>query len=101
MEFPAGLISVVCIVDAKHFKQNNTEKILLKQLKLSTIVIINKRSDISKEEEIDIKKEIETHNPESNILLTDFCKIDFSKILGSRFFTDKFNLSLLSKKNNK
>ena len=69
---------------------------MIKQLQLSTLVIINKQNEVNETELNLIKKEINNFNPEVQIFTSNFCKIDISLILNQKFFINKINSKLLS-----
>lgn len=85
------------MVDACNFRRNACEPVLLKQLKLATLVVLNKCSEVEPGDLERIRGEVASHNPEARILPADFCNVEIAQILQSRFFADQPKLDLLSK----
>lgn len=85
----------MCVVDARNFRRNLGEPVMLKQLKLATVVILNKRSQVSPEELAAVTAEVRAHNPEAQVHAADYCDVDIPGLLQCRFFADSIKPALL------
>ncbi|MBQ8681979.1 MAG: GTP-binding protein [Bacilli bacterium] len=95
------LDSIVTVVDALRLKDefncgNNLteeniddediEKLIIEQLEFCNIIILNKASEVKKQELEEIKAVIRSIQPQAKIIETDYSKVDINEILDTNIF---------------
>ncbi|MCI6266882.1 MAG: GTP-binding protein [Erysipelotrichaceae bacterium] len=95
------LDSVVTVVDAlrlrdefncgnclkkENLEEEDIEKLIIEQLEFCNIIILNKVSDISKEELEEVKAVIRSIQPQAKIIETDYAKVNINEILNTNLF---------------
>ena len=71
-----------------HFvpKEEDLAALVIEQIEFSNIILLNKASEVSEEELAHIKSIIRAIQPTAEIIETNFCDVDFDKILNTRLF---------------
>lgn len=95
------LDSVVTVVDALRLRDEfhcgenlkkeeiddeDLEKLIIEQLEFCNIIVLNKVSEISKEELQEVKAVIRSIQPKAKIIETDYSRVDISEILDTNLF---------------
>lgn len=95
------LDSIVTVVDALRLKEEfncgdnlkkenveeeDLEKLIIEQLEFCNIIVLNKVSEISKEELKEVQAVIRSIQPQAKIIETDYSKVDMSEILDTKLF---------------
>lgn len=95
------LDSIVTVVDALRLKEEfncgdnlkkenveeeDLEKLIIEQLEFCNIIVLNKVSEISKEELKEVKAVIRSIQPQAKIIETDYSKVDMAEILDTKLF---------------
>ena len=62
------------------------EKLIIEQLEFCNVIILNKVSDIAKEELAEVKSVIKSIQPKAKIIETDYSKVDVEQILDTKLF---------------
>ncbi|MBR6456515.1 MAG: GTP-binding protein [Prevotella sp.] len=93
--------SIVTVVDALRMKdefaggdlllrpdigEEDIENLVIQQIEFCNIVLLNKASEVSPKELERIKKIVRALQPKAEIIETDYCNVDFSKILNTGLF---------------
>lgn len=93
--------SIVTVVDALRMKdefaggdlllrpdigEEDIENLVIQQIEFCNIVLLNKASEVSPKELERTKKIIRALQPKAEIIETDYCDVDFSKILNTGLF---------------
>ncbi|MBR5918512.1 MAG: GTP-binding protein, partial [Prevotella sp.] len=93
--------SIVTVVDALRMKdefsggdlllrpdigEEDIENLVIQQIEFCNIVLLNKASEVSPKELERIKKIVRALQPQAEIIETDYCNVDFSKILNTGLF---------------
>ena len=93
--------SIVTVVDALRMKdefsggdlllrpdigEEDIENLVIQQIEFCNIVLLNKASEVSPKELERIKKIVRALQPQAEIIETDYCNVDFSKILNTGRF---------------
>ena len=93
--------SIVTVVDALRMKdefaggdlllrpdigEEDIENLVIQQIEFCNIVLLNKASEVSPKELERIKKIVRALQPQAEIIETDYCDVDFSKILNTGLF---------------
>jgi len=93
--------SIVTVVDALRMKdefaggdlllrpdigEEDIENLVIQQIEFCNIVLLNKASEVSPKELERTKKIIRALQPKAEIIETDYCDVDFSKILNTELF---------------
>ncbi|MBR5634738.1 MAG: GTP-binding protein [Prevotella sp.] len=93
--------SIVTVVDALRMKdefaggdlllrpdigEEDIENLVIQQIEFCNIVLLNKASEVSPKELERIKKIVRALQPQAEIIETDYCDVDFSKILNTGRF---------------
>ena len=67
-------------------KEEDLAALVIEQIEFSNIILLNKASEVSAEELAHIKSIIRAIQPQAEIIETDYCNVDFEKILNTRLF---------------
>lgn len=67
-------------------KEEDLAALVIDQIEFSNIILLNKASEVSEEELLRIKSIIRAIQPTAEIIETNFCEVDFDKILNTRLF---------------
>lgn len=67
-------------------KEEDLAALVIEQIEFSNIILLNKASEVSKDELARIKSIIRAIQPTAEIIETDYCDVDFEKILNTRLF---------------
>ena len=93
--------SIVTVVDALRMKdefaggdlllrpdigEEDIENLVIQQIEFCNIVLLNKASEVSPKELERTKKIIRALQPKAEIIETDYCDVDFNKILNTELF---------------
>ena len=93
--------SIVTVVDALRMKdefaggdlllrpdigEEDIENLVIQQIEFCNIVLLNKASEVQPKELERIKKIVRALQPKAEIIETDYCDVDFSKILNTNLF---------------
>lgn len=95
------LDSIITVVDALRLKNEfncgdslkeeviddeDIEKLIIEQLEFCNVIVLNKASEVSKEELNEIKAVIRSIQPKAMIIETNYSKVDINKILDTNLF---------------
>ena len=71
-----------------HFvpKEEDLAALVIEQIEFSNIILLNKASEVSEDELARIKSIIRAIQPTAEIIETNYCDVDFDKILNTRMF---------------
>ena len=71
-----------------HFvpKEEDLAALVIEQIEFSNLILLNKASEVSEEELAHIKSIIRAIQPTAEIIETNYCDVDFDKILNTRLF---------------
>ena len=67
-------------------KEEDLAALVIEQIEFSNIVLLNKAAEVSEEELARIKSIIRAIQPTAEIIETNYCDVDFDKILHTRMF---------------
>ena len=67
-------------------KEEDLAALVIEQIEFSNIILLNKASEVSKDELARIKSIIRAIQPTAEIIETDYCDVDFEKILNTQLF---------------
>ena len=67
-------------------KEEDLAALVIEQIEFSNIVLLNKASEVSEEELAHIKSIIRAIQPTAEIIETNYCDVDFDKILNTHMF---------------
>ena len=67
-------------------KEEDLAALVIEQIEFSNIILLNKASEVSADELAHIKSIISAIQPQAEIIETDYCNVDFEKILNTRLF---------------
>ena len=70
----------------KKLDEEDIENLVIQQIEFCNRILLNKASEVSKEELGRIRQIIKTIQPKAEIIECDFCDVDFDKILHTRDF---------------
>lgn len=70
----------------ENIDDDDLEKLIIEQLEFCNVIILNKVSDISKEELNEVKAIIKSIQPNAKIIETDYSKVDVNDILDTNLF---------------
>lgn len=70
----------------KEYGEEDLENLVVQQIEFCNIVLLNKISEVSKEDAEMIKSAIRALQPTAKIIECDYCDIDFSQILATHLF---------------
>ena len=65
---------------------------MLRQLKLSNLIVLNKSNLATPEQLNEISAAVRENNPEATIVQSDYCDFDLSKLLEFEYFSPKILL---------
>ena len=71
-----------------HFvpKEEDLAALVIEQIEFSNLILLNKASEVSEDELARIKSIIRAIQPTADIIETNYCDVDFDKILNTRLF---------------
>ena len=96
------LDSVVTVVDAlrmrdefrngsdllrKNIDEEDIENLVVQQIEFCNTILLNKASEVSKEELAEVRQIIRAIQPKADIMECDYCDVDLDKLI----YTEKFN----------
>ena len=96
------LDSVVTVVDAlrmrdefrngsdllrKNIDEEDIENLVIQQIEFCNTILLNKASEVSKEELAEVRQIIRAIQPKAGIMECDYCDVDLDKLI----YTEKFN----------
>ena len=67
-------------------KEEDLAALVIEQIEFSNIILLNKASEVSEDEFAHIKSVIRAIQPTAEIIETNYCDVDFDKILNTRLF---------------
>lgn len=70
----------------KEYGEEDLENLVVQQIEFCNIVLLNKISEVSKEEGSMIREAIEALNPGAKIIECDYCDVDFDELLNTHHF---------------
>ncbi len=70
----------------QNLDEEDLENLVIQQIEFCNIILLNKASEVSKEELGRIRKIIETIQPVAKIIECDYCDVDLDKIINTRMF---------------
>lgn len=70
----------------REYGEEDLENLVVQQIEFCNIVLLNKISEVSKEEASMIRDAIHALNPSARIIECDYCDVDFSKLLDTHMF---------------
>ena len=70
----------------KEYGQEDLENLVVQQIEFCNIVLLNKISEVSKEDAGLIREAIHALNPSAKIIECDYCDVDFSRLLDTHMF---------------
>lgn len=70
----------------KQLGEEDIESLVIQQIEFCNIIVLNKISEVTKEEADHIKQVIRALQPKAEIIEADYCDIDFDKILNTKLF---------------
>lgn len=70
----------------KNYGEEDLENLVVQQIEFCNIVLLNKISEVSKEDSAMIREAIHALNPVAKIIECDYCDVDFSKLLDTHMF---------------
>lgn len=70
----------------KNFEEDDIEKLLVEQIEFCNKIIINKVSEVSKDELGRIKAIIRALQPKAEIIESDFCDVDLDRLINTNVF---------------
>ena len=66
--------------------EEDIENLVIQQIEFCDVVLLNKASEVSKEELVRIKKVIKALQPMAKIVECDYCKVDLKELLDTNLF---------------
>ncbi|MDE6549360.1 MAG: GTP-binding protein [Muribaculaceae bacterium] len=70
----------------KEYGEEDLENLVVQQIEFCNIVLLNKISEVSKEDAAMIHETIHALNPSAKIIECDYCDVDFSELLDTHMF---------------
>ena len=70
----------------KEYGEEDLENLVVQQIEFCNIVLLNKISEVSKEDAGMIREAIHALNPGAKIIECDYCDVDFSELLDTHMF---------------
>ena len=70
----------------KEYGEEDLENLVVQQIEFCNIVLLNKISEVSKEDADMIREAIHALNPSAKIIECDFCDVDFNELLDTHMF---------------
>ncbi len=101
LKSPYYLDAIISVTDAKRLSdefgcgesletaergEEDLENLIIQQIEFCDIILLNKTSDVSKEELARIKMTIKALQPEAKIIETDFCNVDIDELIDLHLF---------------
>ncbi len=101
LKSPYYLDAIISVTDAKRLSdefgcgesletaergEEDLENLIIQQIEFCDIILLNKASDVSKEELARIKMTIKALQPEAKIIETDFCNVDIDELIDLHLF---------------
>ena len=71
----------------QNIDEEDIENLVIQQIEFCNIILLNKASEVSKEELTKVKQIIRTIQPKADIIECDYCDVDLDKLVN----TEKFN----------
>ena len=71
----------------QNIDEEDIENLVIQQIEFCNIILLNKASEVSKEELAKVKQIIRTIQPKADIIECDYCDVDLDKLVN----TEKFN----------
>ncbi len=71
---------------SKNIGEEDIESLVIQQIEFCNIILLNKISEVTREEADHIKSIIRAIQPKAEIIECDYCDIDFDKILNTHLF---------------
>ncbi|MBD5357761.1 MAG: GTP-binding protein [Bacteroides sp.] len=71
---------------SKNIGEEDIESLVIQQIEFCNIILLNKISEVTREEATRIKSVIRALQPKAEIIECDYCDIDFDKILNTHLF---------------
>lgn len=73
-------------LERKDLDEEDIENLVIQQIEFCNIILLNKASEVSKEQLAHLKQIIRAIQPKAAILECDYCDVDFEKIINTRMF---------------
>jgi G3E family GTPase len=70
----------------QNLDEDDLENLVIQQIEFCNIILLNKASEVSKQELARIRKIIEAIQPQAQIIETDYCDVDLDSIVNTRMF---------------
>ncbi len=70
----------------KEYGEEDLENLVVQQIEFCNIVLLNKISEVSKEDAAMIRETIHALNPSAKIIECNYCDVDFSELLDTHMF---------------
>ena len=70
----------------REYGEEDLENLVVQQIEFCNIVLLNKISEVSKEDADMIREAIHALNPSAKIIECDYCDVDFSELLDTHMF---------------
>lgn len=70
----------------KNLGEEDLENLVIQQIEFCNMILLNKASEVSKEELTRIRKIIEEIQPKAQIIETDYCEVDLDTIINTHMF---------------
>ena len=70
----------------KEYGEEDLENLVVQQIEFCNIVLLNKISEVSKEDAAMIREAVHAINPGARIIECDYCDVDFSELLDTHLF---------------
>ncbi len=70
----------------KNIDEEDIENLVIQQIEFCNIILLNKISEVTKEEAHHIREVVRALQPTAEIIECDFCDVDFDKILNTHMF---------------
>lgn len=71
---------------SKHLDEDDIENLIIQQIEFCNMILLNKASEVSKEELEHIRQIIRAIQPEAEIIECDYCEVDLDKLVGTGSF---------------
>jgi len=69
-----------------HIEEDDLESLVIQQVEFCNLILLNKASEVSREELAHIEAVLRTLQPHAEIVETDYCDVPFEKILNTGLF---------------
>jgi len=70
----------------EHLDEDDIENLIIQQIEFCNMILLNKASEVSKEELAHIRQIIRAIQPEAEIIECDYCDVDLDKLVGTGSF---------------